>query len=135
MNRLIRQVRKAVWQSLEHDVLNTAKATAYSGMLMLFPALVVLATAAGPGAGGNHAGGRDSHALSSSSCPPIRMDLLQSSLQTRRILSAQLVFSGTGLSIFAGAGHDAVTDGGLSPRLPSAAASGASGSGGSEPCC
>ena len=34
--------RKAVLLALEHDVLNTAKAAAYSGMLMLFPALMVV---------------------------------------------------------------------------------------------
>ena len=64
----------AVLQALDHDVLNTAKAAAYSGMLMLFPALLVRDHAAGPGAGGQHAGGRDAHASSSSFCPPTSMD-------------------------------------------------------------
>src|ERR1700722_873186 len=40
----IAKFRGAVWQALAHDVLNTAKASAYSGMLMLFPALLVIAT-------------------------------------------------------------------------------------------
>ena len=31
------KTRKALWLALEHDVPNTAKAVAYSGMLMLFP--------------------------------------------------------------------------------------------------
>ena len=39
--------RKALWQSLDHDVMNTAKASAYSGMLMMFPALLVLTTLPG----------------------------------------------------------------------------------------
>ncbi len=44
MVKLLVQFRKALWHALDHDVLNTAKAAAYSGMLMLFPALVVLTT-------------------------------------------------------------------------------------------
>ena len=43
MKAFIAHFRKALWLALEHDVLNTAKAVAYSGMLMMFPALVVLA--------------------------------------------------------------------------------------------
>ena len=42
MPRFLRHFRKAVFLALEHDVLNTAKAAAYSGMLMLFPAFIVL---------------------------------------------------------------------------------------------
>ena len=42
MPRFLRNFRKAVFLALEHDVLNTAKAAAYSGMLMLFPAFIVL---------------------------------------------------------------------------------------------
>jgi len=60
---LFRQFRKALWLALEHDVLNTAKAAAYSGMLTLFPALVVTDRAAGPGAGGHLAGGRGARRL------------------------------------------------------------------------
>ena len=41
MARLMRHFREALWLALEHDMLNTAKAAAYSGMLALFPALVV----------------------------------------------------------------------------------------------
>ena len=44
MVRFLSTFRRAIWLALDHDVLNTAKASAYSGMLMLFPALVVLTT-------------------------------------------------------------------------------------------
>src|ERR1017187_4564639 len=59
--KFLRQLRTALWLALDHDVLNTAKAAAYSGMLMLFPALVVLTTflakaAAGTAAGAHCAG-------------------------------------------------------------------------------
>ena len=42
--RLVAQVRKVAMQALADDVFNTAKAAAYSGMLMLFPALLVATT-------------------------------------------------------------------------------------------
>ena len=42
MRRSLRYFRKSVFLALEHDVLNTAKAAAYSGMLMFFPAFIVL---------------------------------------------------------------------------------------------
>ena len=42
MRRSLRHFRKSVFLALEHDVLNTAKAAAYSGMLMFFPAFIVL---------------------------------------------------------------------------------------------
>ena len=44
MATLFRHFRKALWLALEHDVLNTAKACAYSGMLTLFPTMVVITT-------------------------------------------------------------------------------------------
>ena len=42
MPRFLRHFRKAILLALEHDVLNTAKAAAFSGMLMFFPAFIVL---------------------------------------------------------------------------------------------
>src|SRR6266702_3793179 len=44
MHRYLSNFRRALWLALKHDVLNTAKAAAYSGMLMFFPGLVVLTT-------------------------------------------------------------------------------------------
>jgi membrane protein len=103
MARLIRHLEKAVWQALDHDVLNTAKATAYSGMLMVFPALVVLATVLAQVPEGSSLGG-EIRTTFEQLLPADSMDLFQSSLETRRILSAQLVLSGTGISIFAALG-------------------------------
>ena len=103
MDLLIRHLRKAVWESLDHDVLNTAKATAYSGMLMLFPAVVVLATLLAQVPEGTSLWG-EVRTTFEQVLPTDSMDLLQSSLQTRRILSAQLVLSGTGISVFAALG-------------------------------
>jgi len=103
MDRLARHLRKAVLDSLAHDVLNTAKATAYSGMLMLFPAVVVLATLLAQVPEGTSLWG-EVRTTFEQVLPTDSMDLLQSSLQTRRILSAQLVLSGTGISVFAALG-------------------------------
>jgi membrane protein len=44
MSRFLVHLRQTVWQALEHDVVNTSKAVAYSGMLMLFPLVMVIAT-------------------------------------------------------------------------------------------
>jgi membrane protein len=103
MAPLIRHFRKTLWLALEHDVLNTAKAAAYSGMLMLFPALVVLATLLAQVPEGTSLVG-EVRASFEQFLPADSMSLLQSSLETRRLHSAQLIFSAASLSVFAGLG-------------------------------
>lgn len=95
--------RKALWLALEHDVLNTAKAAAYSGMLMLFPAIVVATTLfafvpEGPTLMGEI---RNTflHLL-----PGDTFSLLTSTMQARPLQSAQLLFSALALTVFAGLG-------------------------------
>ena len=41
---ILSKLRVAVVQAMADDVINTAKAVAYSGMLMMFPALLVMTT-------------------------------------------------------------------------------------------
>jgi membrane protein len=103
MASFVRQFRKALWLALEHDVLNTAKAVAYSGMLTLFPALVVFTALLAQGPEGTSLVGEMRGAFEQF-LPADSMPLLQSSLQTHRLHSAQLLFSAAGLSIFAGLG-------------------------------
>ncbi|MGA3079941.1 MAG: YihY/virulence factor BrkB family protein [Terracidiphilus sp.] len=103
MAPLIRSFRKALWLALEHDVLNTAKAAAYSGMLALFPALVVLTALLAQAPEGTSLVG-EVRAAYEQFLPADSMSLLQSAMETRRIHSAQLLFSAAGLSIFAGLG-------------------------------
>ncbi len=103
MAQFIRQFRQALWQALDHDVLNTAKASAYSGMLMLFPALVVLTTVMALVPEGPSLVGEVRSALEQL-MPADSMSLLQAALATRRIHSAQLIFSAASLSVFAGLG-------------------------------
>jgi membrane protein len=103
MKRLLAQFRKALWQALEHDTLNTAKAAAYSGMLMLFPALVVLTALLALVPEGNTLVG-EIRAEFEQFLPADSMSLLQSYFETSRIRSVQLIFSAAGLSFFAGLG-------------------------------
>jgi len=98
-----RYFRKAVWQALDHDVLNTSKAAAYSGMLMLFPALVVLTTLLAEVPEGTSLVG-EVRAAFEQLLPADSMSLLQSALETRRIHSAQVILSAVSLSVFAGLG-------------------------------
>lgn len=98
-----RHLRKALWLALDHDVLNTAKAAAYSGMLALFPALVVLTALLAQVPEGTSLVGEVRYSFEQF-LPADSMSLLQSALETRRIHSAQLIFSAAGLSIFAGLG-------------------------------
>lgn len=101
--RYIAKFRTAIWQALSHDVLNTAKATAYSGMLMLFPALVVLTTLLALVPEGTTFTG-ELRAAFDQFLPADTMYLIQSSLETRRIRSVQLIFSAASLSVFASLG-------------------------------
>ena len=95
--------RKALWLALEHDVLNTAKAAAYSGMLMIFPTMVVVTTLLALVPEGSTLTGEIritfNHFL-----PSDTMSLLLQSMQTKRLQSYQLLFSAAVLSIFAGLG-------------------------------
>jgi membrane protein len=103
MSRFFPEFRKAIVLALEHDVINTAKAAAYSGMLMLFPALLVLTTLMAQVQAGTTLVG-EIRSVFEQFLPADTMDLLQSYILTRRIYSAQLILSATGLSIFAGLG-------------------------------
>ncbi|MGA7829709.1 MAG: YihY/virulence factor BrkB family protein [Terracidiphilus sp.] len=103
MSTFVRSLRKALWLALEHDLLNTAKAAAYSGMLSLFPALVVLTAMLAQVPEGTSLVGEVRGSFEQF-LPADTMSLLQSSLETRRLHSAQLIFSAASLSIFASLG-------------------------------
>jgi len=103
MARFFRHFRNAIWLALEHDVLNTAKAAAYSGMLALFPALVVLTALLAQVPEGTSLVG-EVRASFGQILPADSMSLLQSTMQTRRFHSAQLILSAGSLSAFASLG-------------------------------
>jgi membrane protein len=103
MTLFFRRFKNAIWLALEHDVLNTAKAAAYSGMLALFPALVVLTALLALVPEGTSLVG-EVRASFEQILPADSMSLLQSAMQARRFHSAQLIFSAASLSVFAGLG-------------------------------
>jgi membrane protein len=88
---------------MDHDVINTAKAVAYSGMLMMFPALLVMTTLLAQVPEGNTLEGAV-RATFELLLPADTLNLLQSYLLARSIHSGQVILSATALSVFAGLG-------------------------------
>jgi membrane protein len=103
MARIVTHLRKAIGVALDHDVFNTAKAAAYSGMLCFFPAVLVITTLLsrveeGPTLIGVLRGTFDQI------LPPESMVLLQDSISMSSARSLQVILSATSLTIFAGLG-------------------------------
>jgi membrane protein len=99
-----RSLRVAVWQAMANDVLDNAKATAYSGMLMLFPAFLVFTTllALVPASNTLSNSLLDEFRIASEHfLPADTMSLLQSYFQTQRAFSLQVLLSAISLSGFA----------------------------------
>ena len=103
MRKLTRTIKAAFWQALDHDVLNSAKAAAYSGMLTLFPALMVLTALLAMVPEGTSLVG-EVRAFFEQFLPADSMSLLQATFETRREHSVQLLLSAVGLTLFAGLG-------------------------------
>lgn len=95
--------RKAIWLALEHDVLNTAKAVAYSGMLMMFPTLVVITALLAMVPAGPTLLGEIRSAFEQF-LPADTMALVRISMQGSHLFSTQLLVSALTLSLFAGLG-------------------------------
>jgi len=90
MKRLLAQIRNAAIQALANDVFNTAKAVAYSGMLMLFPALMVLSTVLAQVPEGTTLMGEIRGAFEQI-LPADSMDLLQSYVLSQQFHSTQVI--------------------------------------------
>ena len=103
MIRTIAHFRSVGVQALANDVFNTAKAVAYSGMLMLFPALLVISTLLAQVPEGTTLVGEIRLAFEQT-LPADSMDLLQSYVLSPRFHSTQVILSATSLSVFAGLG-------------------------------
>jgi membrane protein len=103
MKKFLIQLRKIIEQALHHHVINTAKAVAYSGMLMLFPALLVITTLVAQVPEGSSFVGEIRVALEQI-LPADSMDLLQFYVLNQRIHSGQVILSATSLSLFASMG-------------------------------
>jgi membrane protein len=103
MSRYFAKVREALFQAFAHDVVNTAKAAAYSGMLMFFPALLVITTLVAQGEEGPTLMG-ETRAVLEQFVPPDTLDLVQDSILTHQFHSGRVILSATLLSLFAGLG-------------------------------
>jgi membrane protein len=103
MTRYFPRIREALLQALAHDIVNTAKAAAYSGMLMFFPAVLVITTLISRVEEGPTIVG-ETRAVLEQFLPADTLDLVQSSVLSRHYHSIQLILSAAALTIFAGLG-------------------------------
>jgi membrane protein len=103
MVRAFPHFRKAILLALDHDVFNTAKAAAYSGMLFSFPAILLLTTVLARVPEGTNLEGEVRSALDQF-LPEGSMYLLHSTVETNHLYSANVMFSAATLSLFAGLG-------------------------------
>jgi membrane protein len=103
MIRFLAKFRDAAGRALVHDVVNSSKAVAYSGMLMIFPALLVMTTVLAQVPEGNTLVGAV-RATFEQLLPADTLDMLQSYVLSRRIHSGRVILSATSLSVFAGMG-------------------------------
>jgi membrane protein len=103
MKRYFAKIREALFHAYAHDVVNTAKAAAYSGMLMFFPALLVITTLVAQVEEGPSLMG-ETRAVLEQFVPPETLDLVQSSILAHQFHSGPVILSATLLSLFAGLG-------------------------------
>jgi len=103
MKKFLVRLKKIVGDALHHDVINTSKAVAYSGMLMLFPALLVITTVVAQVPEGSSFVGEIRVALEQI-LPADSMVLLQFYVLNQRIHSGQVILSATTLSLIASMG-------------------------------
>lgn len=101
--RVCLQFRRALALATDHDVFNTAKAAAYSGMLFSFPAVLVVTTLLASVPAGTTVVGEVRSSLDQF-LPAGSMYLLESALESHHMYSTQVLFSATSLSVFAGLG-------------------------------
>jgi len=103
MTKYLPKFKEALLQALAHDIVNTAKAAAYSGMLMFFPTLLVITTLVSQVEEGPTLIG-ETRAVLEQFLPSDTLDLVQNSILTHHLSSTQLVLSASVLSLFAGLG-------------------------------
>jgi membrane protein len=103
MFRFLAHLRDAAVQALTNDVFNTAKAVAYSGMLLMFPALLVITTVLAQVPQGSTLVGEIRGAFVQI-LPADSMDLMQSYVLSRQSHSNLLILYAGTLSIFAALG-------------------------------
>jgi membrane protein len=103
MLHLVRHFRRAIWSAFGHSALSMAKAAAYSAMLSVFPALVVVTTLFAVMPAGDNISGVLRAALQQV-LPPDTMLLVQNYFISYHARSVQLVWGCVFVSLFAAMG-------------------------------
>lgn len=103
MARLLHIVRSTFLRTLDHDLFNTAKAAAYSGMLCFFPAAMVLTALLAEVPEGSSLVG-EMRSSFDQFLPADVLLLFQNSLTAGRRHSAQVILSAATVAVFAGLG-------------------------------
>jgi membrane protein len=103
MFKYLAHLRNSALQALAHDLFNTAKAVAYSGMLLLFPALLVVTTLLAQLPEGGTLLGEVRNGFGQV-LPADSMELLQSYVLSSGFHSNRVIVSAETLSLFAGLG-------------------------------
>jgi membrane protein len=101
--RLFVQLRLAVWKAISHNAFTMAKAAAYSAILSLFPAVLVVTTLLALTPETNSFSG-EIRAGFDEILPPDTMALVQSYFQMNHGRSMQVVWSASFVSVFAAMG-------------------------------
>ncbi|HEX4036761.1 MAG TPA: YihY/virulence factor BrkB family protein [Acidobacteriaceae bacterium] len=103
MLRIVQHLRRAVWSALGHNAITMAKAAAYSAILSLFPAMLVVTTLFAVTPSGDSVGGVLRAALRQF-LPPDTMSLVQSYFVSYHARSLRIVWGSVFVSIFAAMG-------------------------------
>jgi len=103
MPKALERFRLALLTSFSHDVFGTAKAAAYSAILCLFPALLVITTLLALTPESDTLRG-EMRAAFAEVLPSDTMTLLQAYFTNQKVRSEQVVFSAVLISLFAGMG-------------------------------
>lgn len=103
MLRFFAHLRKAMIKSLAHDILGTAKAAAYSAILCVFPALLVLTAAIAVSPGSNSLR-RELRSVLDKVLPADTMNLARAYLQYQHQRSLQVLISAVIISMIAAMG-------------------------------
>jgi membrane protein len=101
--RHFHHLRRAVWQAIGHRVLDNAKAAAYSAILSIFPALLVLTTLLAFSPETNTLSG-DLRLAFSSILPPDTMSLVQAYFQMNHASSVRIVVTAIFITFAAATG-------------------------------
>lgn len=103
MLRIFQHLRRAVWSALGHNAITMAKAAAYSAILSLFPAMLVVTTMFAVTPSGDSIGGVIRAALRQF-LPPDTMSLVQNYFISYHARSLRIVWGSVFVSIFAAMG-------------------------------